>query len=348
MPDRTRTCILRLRAGLLAAAWIALAASGAPGQERNPVPIDEWTVPWPDTRPRDPYVAPDGSVWFVGQTGDYIARLDPASGEFERRDLPEGTGPHNLIVGGDGTVWIAGNRSTEILALPPGPDAGYVSIPMPDPAARDPHTLAFGPDGEIWFSVQNGNFVGRLLPERDPAEVRLVEVPTPNARPYGIVVGPDGRPWFAEFAAGKIGTVDPVTMRVSEISLPRPEARPRRLVLTSDGAVWYADFAGGYLGRIDPADGSVREWPTPAGEGSRPYAMVADDSDRIWFVETGPVPNRLVGFAPARGEYFSVTEIPSGAGSVRHVHFEPSTGEIWFGTDAGTVGRARLRTVDRP
>ena len=44
------------------------------------VVIDEWDVPWEGSRPRDPYVAPDGRVWFVGQTADYVARLDPADG----------------------------------------------------------------------------------------------------------------------------------------------------------------------------------------------------------------------------------------------------------------------------
>lgn len=41
------------------------------------VQIDTWLVPWPDTRPRDPDVAPSGKVWFVGQAGDYVARFDP-------------------------------------------------------------------------------------------------------------------------------------------------------------------------------------------------------------------------------------------------------------------------------
>ena len=49
--------------------------------------IDEWQVPWDGTRPRDPDIAPDGSVWFVGQAGDYVARLDPDSGEFRRFDF---------------------------------------------------------------------------------------------------------------------------------------------------------------------------------------------------------------------------------------------------------------------
>ena len=35
-------------------------------------------------------------------------------------------------------------------------------------------------------------------------------------------------------------------------------------------------------------------------------------------------------------------EIDSGGGTVRHMVYEPSTREIWFGTDTNTVGRAKI------
>jgi streptogramin lyase len=76
--------------------------------------ITEWPVPWKDSRPRDPDVAPNGVIWLVGQGGDYAARFDPASEEFTRMKLPPGTGPHNLIVDRDGSLWIAGNRQAFI------------------------------------------------------------------------------------------------------------------------------------------------------------------------------------------------------------------------------------------
>src|SRR3712207_2388230 len=77
---------------LLVGAGSLGSAAAVPGQVKQsaagaldrPVEITEWTVPWEKTRPRDPYVAPDGRVWFVGQTGNYIAVLDPKSGEFKR------------------------------------------------------------------------------------------------------------------------------------------------------------------------------------------------------------------------------------------------------------------------
>ena len=104
------------------------------------VVIQEWPVPWASSRPRDPYVAPDGTVWFVGQRSDYAASFDPASAEFVRFDLPAGSGPHNLIVDANGTVWYAGNQQGHIGKLNPE-DGAIETIPMPNAAANDPHTL---------------------------------------------------------------------------------------------------------------------------------------------------------------------------------------------------------------
>ncbi len=318
---------------------LALIGIGTLYPDTNPVEITEWPVPWENTRPRDPYVDATGRVWFVGQRADYAAYLDPSSGEFRRYDLEPGAGPHNLIVDSAGQVWYAGNRAAHIGRLDPTTGA-IIKYPMPDPAARDPHTLIFNSQGDIWFTVQGGNFVGKLATAS--GVVRLVEVPTPNARPYGIVVDRGDRPWIVEFGSNKIATVDPNSFQLSEFTLPAEGARPRRIALTSDGGVWYVDYALGLLGRLEPTTGEVVTWPSPGGGDSRPYAMAVDDRDRLWFVETGPNPNRMVGFDPRTQEFFSITEIKSGAGSVRHMVFHAPSRSIWFGTDANTVGRARI------
>jgi virginiamycin B lyase len=70
--------------------------------------------------------------------------------------------------------------------------------------------------------------------------------------------------------------------------------------------------------------------------------MATDDQDRIWFAETGSEPNRLIGFDPTTEEFFDVTPVPSGGGTVRHMVFHAPTGSLWFGTDANTIGRARV------
>jgi virginiamycin B lyase len=171
--------------------------------------------------------------------------------------------------------------------------------------------------------------------------VRLVKIPTPGARPYGIALDSKGRPFFNEFGTARLGTLDPATLALKEYPLPEG-TRGRRIAITSDDKVWYVDYGRGKLARLDPASGKVDEWAAPSGDQSLPYAMAGDDRDRLWFVETGPQPNRLVGFDPKTSTYFANTPIAGGAGTVRHMVFVRAGRELWFGTDKNTIGRARI------
>jgi virginiamycin B lyase len=319
---------------------VATIVGGVVAYAPDPIEITEWTVPWANTRPRDPFVDRQGKVWFVGQAGHYVAYLEPKSGQFKRYELEPGTGPHNLIVDGDGTVWYAGNAASHIGRMDPR-DGKVTKIAMPDSLARDPHTLVFDRAGDIWFTVQGGGYVGKLT--KKTGAVQLVKVTTPRARPYGIVLDSKGRPWFNEFGTNKIGMIDPKTMALQEYALPAAGARGRRIAVTADDRVWYVDYARGFLGRMDPATGEVQEWAAPSGAQSRPYAMALDDRERIWFVESGVVPNKLVGFDTKTEQVVSITDVPSGGATqntVRHMVFHRPTRELWFGTDAGTIARA--------
>lgn len=325
----------------IAAAFAFLAAGAATWADPadNPVDIREWTVPWEESRPRDPDVASDGRVWFVGQRSHYIANFSPETAQFNRYDLDPGTGPHNLLVDGSGDIWYAGNLASHIGLL--DPDTGRVTkIEMPRRDARDPHTLTFDSAGDIWFTVQQGNYVGKLAV--GDHSVELAEVPTGRSRPYGITVDSRGTPWAVEFGSNKLVRVDPADLSLEEIRLPDEGSRPRRLVISSDDNIWYGDYARGYLGRYEPATGAFTEWPMPSGADSRPYGMAIDRHDRIWIVETGVSPNLFVGFDTSSEEFFSITAIPSGGGAVRHMdYFEPA-GEVWFGTDTNNIGRAKV------
>src|SRR5687767_2782826 len=85
----------------------------------NASELKAWSTPWDGTRPRDPYADQKGNVWFVGQVGNYIARLDPKTGEFKRYEVEAGTHPHNLVVDAKGMVWFTGNRNGRIVRLDP-------------------------------------------------------------------------------------------------------------------------------------------------------------------------------------------------------------------------------------
>jgi virginiamycin B lyase len=301
--------------------------------------IHQWDVPWENTRPRDPDVAPDGTVWFVGQAGDYLGHLDPATGEMERFPLPDGAGPHNVIVDADGYPWYAGNRDAHIGRMDPA--TGEITrYDMPE-GVNDPHTLVWNTEGDIWFTVQRSQpagYVGRL--DTSTGEVQVVQVPGESMRPYGIKLDSRDRPWIAFMGTNAIGMVDPATMELTLHRTPDERSIIRRLAITSDDRVWWVDARADWFGVYDPAADEMRQWKTPGEERTALYAMAADNQDRVWYVETGLDPNRFIGFDTATEEFISVTEVPSGGGSVRHMVFDEASNAIWFGTDDHTIGRA--------
>jgi virginiamycin B lyase len=322
-------------------ALIALAAAvGIPGTVQSQAPgvggeaVREWEVEW-GGRSRDPYVAPDGKVWFVGQAGNYIAWFDPASEEFRRYEIEDGTNPHNLIVDEAGQVWYAGNRNGRIGRL--DPLTGEAEV-FETGEARDPHTLVFDGQGGIWFTSQQSNRVGRL--DMATGEYVLITPHESPSRPYGIVLDGEGHPWVALFGTNQVIRIDAETHEITRYEKSDAASRSRRIEVTDD-AVWYVDEPRGYLGRIDLSTREVREFAMPGGSGSRPYALTKDDRGILWVSQTGPE-KRLVAFDPASERFVSVNEVSN---TIRHMMYDAATGSMWFGTDANRVGRVLTRTA---
>lgn len=325
----------------LAVLLTVFVAGNADYENPEKVQIQEWEVPWENSRPRDPYVAPDGDIWFVGQRTHYVAEFDPETEEFRKIDLEDGAGPHTVIVDAEGNPWYAGNRANHIGKI--NPETGEISkYLMPDDmSARDPHTMTFNKDGDIWFTNQGANSVGFF--DVNEEETVVIPVSAPRSRPYGIIMDKDMEtPWIVLFGTNKLAKVDPQTRELEEIELPNKETRPRRLAQTSDGVIWYGDYSRGYIGSYNPETEETDEWELPSGKNSRPYAVTVDAKDRIWLVETGVEPNMFVGFDTNNKEVISSTEIESGGGTVRHMVFDEATNSIWFGTDTNYLGQAKI------
>lgn len=304
------------------------------------ISIDEWDVPFDETRSRDPYVAPDGMVFFAGQRQDYIGFFNPETEEFGYHPLEDGAGPHTVVVADDGTLWYAGNRARHIGKM----DAATGEITkymMDDDYARDPHTFAFDRDGNIWFTAQGGNGIGHF--NISTGEAHVIPVPVERARPYGIRMAPDReRPWISFMGTNHIATVDPATYELEMIELPRETIITRRLDVTTDGNVWYGDYSSGYIGRYVPSTGEVTEWEMPDGDSSRPYAVLKDHRDRVWFSASGLEPNKMVAFDTRTEQFVASQEIPTARGSIRHMDFDERTNALWFGTDTGHIVRMIL------
>jgi virginiamycin B lyase len=307
--------------------------AGGPNAEQK-----TWQTPWDKTRPRDPYVDQQGRVWFVGQVGNYVAYLDPRSGDFKKYDIEENTHPHNLVVDARGMVWFTGNTNGRIVKMDPA-TGKLTSFMMPDSTVRDPHTMTFDRKGDAWFTAQSAGVVGKLT--QADGKIRLWPM-AKGSRPYGIWMDSKSQPWFDLFGTNKIGTID-AAGNFKAIDLPNERSRPRRIVVSGDDAIWYGDYTRGFLGRLDPKTGKVDEYALPSGGKSLPYAMTLDDRGRIWLAETGVQPNQLVAFDPATRSFTETVVIPSdGPNTIRHMVFDKKSRQIWFGGDANMIGRVQV------
>ncbi|MCX7546205.1 hypothetical protein OS173_12645 [Marinicella sp. S6413] len=302
-----------------------LANNFPPNERRAPTLVDgdvnikfkEWVVPTLGQRSRDPVEAPDGNIWWVGQWGNLMGRIDPTTGDMKEYPLPAGAMPHSVTPDKEGNMWYMGNKNGTVGRL--DAETGDIKVyAMPDSKARDPHTGVFDKQGILWFTLQHSNRVGRLDPSTGDIEIK--ELPNAGSRPYGIKVADSGDLWVACNGSNCLVKVDAKTMDLEEIKLPHEDTTVRRLDIAEDGMIWYVNSGRGRLGRYNPDNGEIKEWPSPSGPRSHPYAIEVLNGI-VWYNESAMRPDPLVRFDPAT-ETFQSWVIPSGdfyAGILRHM-----------------------------
>jgi virginiamycin B lyase len=158
-----------------------LATNYPPNKRRAPKPVDgnfqvtfkEWVMPQLGQRTRDPMQAADGTIWYAGQYGNLIGRLDPKTGKAREYPLPANANPHTVQVDPKGRPWYSGNKNGTIGWIDPASGKATV-YKMPDPEAKDTHTITFDKKGWAYFTFQHANMIGRLNP--DTGDIKLVKV----------------------------------------------------------------------------------------------------------------------------------------------------------------------------
>ena len=285
------------------------------------VTFKEWVMPQLGQRTRDPIQAADGSIWYAGQYGNLIGRLDRNTGRAREYALPPEAMPHTVQLDPKGRPWFSGNKNGTIGWIDPASGKATV-YKMPDPAAKDPHTITFDRKGWAYFTFQQSNMIGRLNP--DTGEIRLVKAAAERSQPYDIKFDAEGMLWVSCNARPCLLKVNPDTLAVTEIKLPLEGTTVRRLDIAPDGIVWYVNSGRGRIGRLNPKSGEIREWDSPSGPRSHPYAIAVLDG-AVWYNESGVRPDMLVRFDIAT-ETFQSWPIKSGniyAGILRNARITP-------------------------
>ena len=95
-------------------ALLAILSFGTGAQMR----VQEYPLP-PRITAHDVWAdpAPDGPVWFSGQSSGNAGRLDPKTGKVELIPLGVGSAPHGVILDHDGSAWFTDGGQNAIVRV---------------------------------------------------------------------------------------------------------------------------------------------------------------------------------------------------------------------------------------
>ena len=279
----------------------------------------------------DVAAAPDGSVWYAGQSAGVGGRLDPKTGKVERVPLGKGSSPHGVIIGPDGAPWFTDGGQNAIVRVDPASRAVKV-WPLPKGSAyANLNTAAFDGRGRIWFTGQSGVH-GRL----DPATGDMKVWESPKGRgPYGITATPQGGIWFVSLAGSYLANVDIETGKATVYDPPTRGQGARRVWSDSKGRLWISEWNSGNVSVYDPAAKSWKQWKLP-GAGPRAYAVWVDPDDKVWLSDW--TANAVVRFDPSTETFDSFPSEGHGGG-VRQMLGRK--GETWIAES----GADRIRVI---
>jgi virginiamycin B lyase len=280
--------------------------------------------------PHDVAPAPDGTVWFSGQSGGFAGHFDPKTGKLERISLGRGAAPHGVTIGPDNAAWFTEGGQNAIARVDLATHEVKI-FPLPKEfGGANLNTGVFDKSGIYWFTGQNGVH-GRL----DPKVGKVEAWRSPRRGSYGITVTPSNEIWYAALAGDHIGHIDRNTGAVDIVEPPHKGMGPRRVWSDSKGMLWASFWRAGGIGRYDPDKKSWTHFTMPKSRSST-YAVYVDDKDRVW--ATDWTANSIQRFDPVKETFETFPSDKRGA-SVRQMLGRP--GELW----GGESGNDRLVVI---
>lgn len=176
-----------------------------------------------------------GRLWFTGQNGWY-GRLDPASGEMQVFEDPDGRGPYGITTTPTGEIYFASLAGSHIARIDTATGAKTrIDPPTPRQGAR---RVWSDSQGRIWVSEWNAGQVSVYTPA--DGSWRSWRLPGENPKAYAVYVDETDKVWLSDFGANALVVFDPETETFR--SFPSDEAGANvRQILGRAGEVWGAE-----------------------------------------------------------------------------------------------------------
>ena len=207
----------------------------------DPDDFEVTVYPLPDTHPdanlNTAVFAPDGVLWFTGQSGVY-GRLRPGADSVEAFDSPRGGGPYGITATPDGDVYYASLAGSHVAHVDPTTaEATVIEPPTADQGTRRVWTDS---RGRIWCSQWNAGQVAVYDPES--AQWEEWKLPGDDPQAYAVFVDDDDIVWLSDFTANTLVRFDPQTEEFTSFPLPSDPSDVRQ-IHGRPGEVWGAESA---------------------------------------------------------------------------------------------------------
>ena len=240
-------------------------------------------------------LAQDGAfVWFTARRGNYIGRLEIASGEIVSFAVTTTSSePSGIDVAPDGSVWFTEMAADRIghLVVTTTSDYDLVEYPIPQFTAMITESVPYGiyveSNDRIWFAETARHQLVRLTPSI--SEFNNTGTVTGEGLPYNLTRDPgSSRMWFTELLGNHMTLFNPSTLSIGlQYSVPTTDSRPYDLVADSTGRVWFTEKLGGKLGMlvVVTSTGTFEEYPVPLAH-AKPAGVSVDPQGKVWLVSS--------------------------------------------------------------
>jgi virginiamycin B lyase len=187
-----------------------------------------------------------GTLWFTGQSGGYLGRLDRSTGRMTEYPMPGG--PYGLSVDKQGNIWVCRMEADKLGKL--DPKTGAITELATGPGSR-PRRIATAPDGTLWVTLYGNGKLAQVDPVLSKV-IRELEMPAgPNGGPYAVTVDSTGRVWANEIRTDTVAVLDPAIGRFRVIKLPSTNTGIRKAIIDAEGRYWYMASHIGKIGVIE-------------------------------------------------------------------------------------------------
>ena len=161
--------------------------------------VEAWKAP----KGKGPYgitTTPNGDVWYASLAGDYIARIDTATGAATIVDPPKpGVGPRRIWSDSKGMLWVSFWHSGELARFDPAAKA-WKTWALPKSRSGCLSVYVDEKD-KVWVS----DFVANAILRFDPATEKFDSFPS-NKRGAAVrqMLGRAGEVWGAESGTDRL------------------------------------------------------------------------------------------------------------------------------------------------